>query len=110
MNLTEIKKVLDTNIPDTVKETLIIRILSEDKKVIPMIMEILDYERQKKSELIGEMNMQLSRAHIGLDNPKMNKDNFIQKEIVQFYLKNEDYVGHCFKDLSKEKLKEEEKF
>jgi hypothetical protein len=108
MNLKEIKKVLEYNIPDETKRTLIIRILSEDKNVIPTIMEILDYERQKKAELIGEMNMQLSRAHIGLDNPKMNKDKFIQKEITQFYLKNEDQVGHCFKDLSKEKLIEED--
>jgi len=108
MNLKKIKEVFDYNIPDEAKEKLIIRILAEDKNVIPTIMEILDYERNQNKELLLEMNMQLSRAHIGLDNPKMNKNKFIQDEIIQFYLKNNNKIGHCFMDLSENKIKEED--
>jgi len=32
---------------------------------------------------------------------KLNKGNFIQAEIVQFYEKYKDYVGHCFRNPKK---------
>lgn len=108
MNLKEIRYVLSLSVPDDVMEKMIIRVLSEDKKVIPLIMEILDYERSTKQELLGEMNMQLSRAHLGLEKPKINKDHFMDKEILNFYLKNKKHVGHCFKDLRDVELSEEE--
>ena len=84
------------------QEHLIIQTLAKDEKVIPIIMDILAAERSLKKEVITEMNMQLSRADIGLDNPEViNKDDFIQKEIKDFYAKYKDSVGHCFKDYGK---------
>lgn len=100
MNLKEISKILSYPIPDETKEILIIRILSKDKNVIPLIMEILEAERKQNNELLGEMNVQLSRAHLGLEKPEINEDHFMDKEILQFYLKNKEHIGHCFKDLS----------
>lgn len=100
MDLKEISKVLSYPIDDETKKMLIITILAKDKQVIPTIMEILDAEREINNKLLIEMNMQLSRAHLGLEKPSLNKGHFMDKEIQQFYLKNKEHIGHCFKNLS----------
>ena len=41
--------------------------------------------------------MQLSRARIGLEDPKINKDGFMEKEIDKFYNDNEAQVKNVFK-------------
>ncbi len=67
MNLKAIRQVIESDLPDEEKEGAIIKILAEDKNVIPLVMEILEAEREKKSELISDMNAELSRAHIFLE-------------------------------------------
>jgi len=62
-------------------------------------MKTLQAERELKKEIQVEMNVLLSKAHIGLENSKFNTDGFIQNEIVAFYHKYKDHVGHCFKNL-----------
>lgn len=108
MDLKELKNILILSVPDETKELMIIRLLSKDESVIPLIMEILDYERKRKKELLSIMNLELSRAHLGLENPKINKNHFMDKEITKFYLKNKDQVGHCFKDLRNVELPPED--
>lgn len=108
MNLKQLKDIILLNVPDETKEQMIIRELSKDESVIPLIMEILAYERKRKAELLEVINLELSRAHIGLENPKINKDHFMDKEIIKFYLKNKDHVGHCFKDLRNVELPPED--
>ena len=100
MNLDNFREILNSHIPENVKEQLIIREISKDESVIPTIMKILEQERLLKSELTSEMNLLLSKAHIGLDDKKFNKGNFMQKEIVEFYTKYKGIVGHCFKNLN----------
>lgn len=99
MNLQELKSIINSGLPDEVVKSEIINSLAKDENVIPVIMKILERERQFKKEIHEEMNVLLSKAHIGLDDKKFNDGNFMQKEIIEFYTKYKDYVGHCFKNL-----------
>ena len=92
MNLQELKSIINSGLSDEVIKSEIINSLAKD-------------ERQFKKEIHEEMNLLLSKAHIGLDNKKFNSDNFMQKEIIEFYTKYKGYVGHCFKKLSFDKDK-----
>jgi len=99
MNIKELKSIINSGLPDDVIKSEIINSLAKDENVIPVVMRILERERQFKKEIHNEMNVILSKAHIGLDDKKFNKGNFIQKEIIDFYTKYKGYVGHCFKNL-----------
>lgn len=105
MNLQELKSIINSGSPDDVIKSEIINSLAKDENIIPVVMRILEREREFKKEIHSEMNLLLSKAHIGLDEKKFNKDNFMQKEIVEFYTKYRGYVGHCFKKLSFDKDK-----
>jgi hypothetical protein len=99
MNLQELKSIINSGLPDDVVKSEIINSLAKDENVIPVVMKILERERQFKKEIHDEMNVLLSKAHIGLDDKKFNDGNFMQKEIIEFYTKYKGYVGHCFKNL-----------
>ena len=99
MNIKELKSIINSGLPDDVIKSEIINSLAKDENVIPVVMRILERERQFKKEIHNEMNVLLSKAHIGLDDKKFNGGNFIQKEIIDFYTKYKGYVGHCFKNL-----------
>lgn len=99
MNIKELKSIINSGLPDDVIKSEIINSLAKDENVIPVVMRILERERQFKKEIHNEMNVILSKAHIGLDDKKFNEGNFIQKEIIDFYTKYKGYVGHCFKNL-----------
>lgn len=99
MNIQELKSIINSGLSDDVVKSEIINSLAKDENVIPIIMKILERERQFKKEIHEEMNLLLSKAHIGLDDKRFNEGNFMQKEIIDFYTKYKDYVGHCFKKL-----------
>ena len=99
MNIKELKSIINSGLPDDVIKSEIINSLAKDENVIPVVMRILERERQFKKEIHEEMNVLLSKAHIGLDDKKFNNGNFIQKEIIEFYTKYKGHVGHCFKNL-----------
>lgn len=99
MNLLELKSIINSGLPNDVVKSEIINSLAKDENVIPIIMKILEREREFKKEIQTEMNLLLSKAHVGLDDKKFNRGNFMQKEIIEFYTKYKGYVGHCFKNL-----------
>ena len=99
MNIKELKSIINSGLPDDVIKSEIINSLAKDENVISVMMKILERERQFKKEIQEEMNVLLSKAHIGLDDKKFNQGNFMQKEIIDFYTKYKGYVGHCFKNL-----------
>ena len=99
MNIKELKSIINSGLPDDVIKSEIINSLAKDENVIPVVMRILERERQFKKEIHNEMNVLLSKAHIGLYDKKFNEGNIIQKEIIDFYTKYKGYVGHCFKNL-----------
>jgi hypothetical protein len=100
MNLPELKSIINSGLPDDIIKSEIINSLAKDENIIPVIMKILERERAFKKELLLDMNLLLSKAHVGLDSKKLNKDGFMQKEIIEFYRKYKGYVGHCFKNLN----------
>lgn len=104
MDLKTIKEIIISDVDDELKEALIINTLANDKKVIPMIMEILDSERKQNKDLIMDMNLELSRAYLYIDiRPESKvegKDSFnkgfIMDELAKFYIKYKDKITHCF--------------
>jgi len=100
MNLPELKSIINSGLPDDIIKSEIINSLAKDENIIPDILQILEKERAFKKELQAEMNLLLSKAHVGLDDKKFNKGGFMQKEIIEFYRKYKGYVGHCFKNLN----------
>lgn len=99
MNIDKIREILDAGLPEGITQAAIISVLAEDERVVPMILDLLDQERKTKKELLEDINLLLSKAHVGLEDKKFNKEDFIQKEIAEFYKKNKDKVGHCFKNM-----------
>lgn len=104
MNIKAIKAIVNSNNSDEYKESLIISVISMDKKVIPAILEILQQERIKKDELILDSNAELSRALIVLkdNNLKSNKKiisdpKWVSGEIIKHYQKWKDFVRCNFK-------------
>ena len=104
MDLTKIKHIINEEmLSEELKEDMIINIIASDKKVFTTIIKIIESERKQNDNLITDMNLLLSKAHIGLEEPIVNKNNFIQQEIIEFYHKYKDVIGHCFKNIYKQK-------
>lgn len=104
MDLKQLKEITNSEVPDNIKEQLIISLLAIDENVIPSILNILKQERINKNELIIDMNLELSRAHCYIDMRPESKDenkerfnkNFVVDEIAKFYFKYKGMVSHCF--------------
>lgn len=100
MDIKKLRGVLNLPLPDDKIEEYIISFIAEDKNVIPNILKILNAERDEKSELILDMNLQLSRALVLLkdENLKYNKKkiivdpNFVISEILEHYKKWKNYI------------------
>ena len=81
---------------------LILVYVSEDKKAIPNILEILEIERQRNRELLLDTNVELSRAFAAFKMFEKNTPtNLKQKrwifgEIQKHYIKWKDYISCCF--------------
>lgn len=107
MNLEELKTILNSDIlSDEIKKSEIINSLSKDENVINVVMHILERERANKQELLKEMNLELARAHIYIDeidfsNVKLENNKsfnraFVLDSIAKFYVKYKDYISHSF--------------
>jgi len=105
MDLDQIKSVINSNlINDTNKEKLIIKILSKDKKIIPILLEILNSEREIEKEIIDDLNLELSRTSVYVHNVKETKTEeqqgfnrkFVLGEVEKFYIKYKNRISHCF--------------
>jgi hypothetical protein len=97
MDIKAIKDIVNNEMfLENVKEHLIIKTLSQDPNVYHLLMKLIDEERKAKRELMVDMNLYLSKAHVALRNPKINKDHFIDDEIDEFYVKHVNEIGHCF--------------
>ena len=100
MNLNKIKEIIEMPlISEADKQNLIINEISKNDNVLPTLLGLLSAERGRKNELVSTMNLLLSKADVGLKEPKLNEDGFMQKEISEFYETAE--VNHCFKNENK---------
>lgn len=104
MNLKELKKIVNSDTPDDVKEHLVIVYLANQDDFLPKAMKILAVERKQRYELINDINAELSRAHVYIDeNPEVPRNekkrfnkNFVMDQIAAFYIKNKGKVIHVF--------------
>jgi hypothetical protein len=103
MNLQKIKSIIDCDLPEDFKRSMVIAEIAKDEQVIPDILDVLNYERKERKKVITDLNLYLSKAHVALTTPKLNKEGFVQEEIISFFIKNKSVkgVGHCFMDLEK---------
>jgi hypothetical protein len=92
MNLAAIKEIINSDAINW--ENLLLEEIAKDVNAIPSLLNILHAERQNNAQLITDLNSQLSRAHVAIENPQVNKDGFVQKEIRNFYA--EGRINHCF--------------
>lgn len=68
------------------------------------MLSILQTERSANKEIISDMNLELSRAHIYIDeyteSTRMEKarfnKGFILDNVSKFYIKYEARITHCF--------------
>jgi len=103
MNLKEIKTIINSGMDDTGMKRMIILSLSQDKNVIPDLMDILADERSQSKELVTDLNAELSRALVVLDSPELSftanviaNPKWVAGEIKKFYKKYEGFIGCCF--------------
>lgn len=98
MNLIKIRQILEMPLEDSFIEQLILKELALDEKVLPMMLEIIHLERQIKSELIDEMNLELSRADVFIEDNRAGGKEFVSTQIFEFYKRNLRYVQHRFRE------------
>jgi len=99
MDIKKIKEIVNSSLPESYQEKAILSVLATDKKVIPYIMEILDYERETNSEIILDFNVELSRALVTLEdaNVKSNKKaildpKWVAGEVRKHYQKWQEFI------------------
>ena len=104
MDIKKLRGIINLPIPDDKIEKYIISFIAEDKEAIPNILHILSAERASNSELISDMNLELSRALIVLKdkNIKYNKNIitdpvWVISEIINHYRKWKDHIRCNFK-------------
>lgn len=98
MDIKKIRQiVIEDLIDEATKRLLIIDVISEDPEAIVDVLEILNSERKRKKKMISEMNELISKSDVALENPKLNKDTFINKEISEFYKRWDSFVKHLWK-------------
>lgn len=78
-------------------ESQIISVLAESETVINDVLKILEAERQFKNKMGREMNNLISKMDTALDNPLLNENGFMQKQVKQFHKFYSKYYSHNFK-------------
>lgn len=98
MNIKAIKEVVNSPIPDENKEYLITQILSQDRKLIPILLDMLNHERNQQKELIDDLNVEVSRYHSSIKDIRFLKKQipFYNQETKKLYEKWKGYIGPLF--------------
>ena len=109
MNIEKIKTAVNSQLSEDMVRASIIRAIAEDKHAISDILELVKTQTEIKHELINDLNLNLSRAHIFIDSympdqPKLKKNesepnfskSFVVDEIAKFYLTNQNRIVHLF--------------
>lgn len=105
MEINKIRQAVNSGLPNEVVRRLILRVIADDEKAIPDILEILDEERAINRQLLLDTNLELSRAFMTLEDPNIGKKKpkpiielgFVTGEIRKHYLKWQDRIKCCFK-------------
>lgn len=102
MNIVQIKEIIGLEIHESVKRNLILNVIATDKEAIPYILSILNSERETSEKLILDTNLELSRALVLIEDPKVQKlktrigPKFVRDKIHEHYLNWRDRIRCCF--------------
>lgn len=105
MNIEKIKEVVNNNtLPAYIQKQLILYIIAADREAVPMVLEMLNNEREESHNLILDSNLELSRALIALEDPNIGKKKpkpiielgFVVGEIKNHYIKWQHKIKCCF--------------
>lgn len=88
MDIERLRQIANLELPDEAIKHHVIAFLANQPNIIPILLDILGTERRLKNEAISDANQVIWKCKVGLNNRKMNKDNFIQKEIQKLYEKH----------------------
>jgi len=106
MDLKSIKTIIDHSLFSTEqKELAILSILSQDPKVIPYLLAMIQSERESTKTLIQELNVLVSLSQAALTNPKTLSAwgrkyyGFLAGRIQTFYEDFTDSIKNCFKQI-----------
>lgn len=103
MDLKKIKLILDQEeIPTKAKEAYIIQVLAEDTEALPLMFKILHEERVAKNEMLNDLNIELGKAHIYVNDTKTTGQKrtlsreLVLEHIANFYKKYKGKLEHHF--------------
>ncbi len=98
MDLEKIKRIIEHDIPQEQKESMILQVLSKDDEALIYMLGILTHERRYKKELIQDLNLEVSRYHVHINNKSLLKKNliFLNKETKSLYERWKDFISPLF--------------
>lgn len=98
MNIEKIKSIVNSGKPDEIKRRLIIDTLAESTDVVTDILLIIGAERKLNNDLVRELNVEVSRYHIHINNHELLKRNkqFFNNETKSLYDRWAGRIGPCF--------------
>lgn len=99
MDLKLIKETLEQSyLSDEDKIKIILTIIARDQNAIPYLLNIIDIERITNRNIISDLNLEVSRYHIHMRDPKLLKQNkkFLNEETKTLYEKWKDFIQPLF--------------
>lgn len=105
MDIDQITKVINSDIPDENKRTAILNIISRDANAIPDLLEMLQEERDFKQDFIKNINFELSQSRSFIENlpgnilseKERSESSILLNRIETFYTDYKKYIIDCFK-------------
>lgn len=99
MDLKLIKEIIEhKSLSEEYKAQAILRVLSEDKDALPYLLTIIIYERDTQKSIISDLNLEVSRYHIHIQDSKLLKQNkeFLNEQTKTLYEKWKDFIQPLF--------------
>ena len=96
MNINKIKDIVNSGLSDLEKEKAILQEMAKDENAITYVLQLLDFERDLKSQLITDSNLELSRAMVALKHDYIDNGDVLV-EIKKHFAKWKGFVKCSFK-------------
>lgn len=98
MNIDKIKEIVNSVGDKEQKSSAIIKALSEDSNVLFTLITLLATERNINKQMVSDLNLEVSRYHIHINNKDLLKKNlqFLNTETKSLYTKWKDYIRPPF--------------
>lgn len=100
----KIKEIVEeTNLDDEQKYQLILRELAKDYDAVHQIISVIQNNLLLQKELVRELNHEVSRYHIHINDSKLLKKNkdFLNKQTEKMYEDYKKYISPCYNNFIK---------